>query len=226
VNANLIDAIDALLPQTQCTKCGFAGCQPYAQAIVEGRADIDQCPPGGTAGIRKLARLLGRKEKPLNPTYGAEAPRKAALIDESRCIGCMLCVAPCPVDAIIGAPKRMHTVLTACCTGCELCVPPCPVDCIDMVDLGELAARGNRHASELAQQSVSDMAAVARPRYLFHQFRIEREKTEREQRLADKAQSKLAHLESATPGHDQDRKRAAVRAALERARARRTGKKS
>ena len=202
MNAELIDAIDALLPQTQCTKCGFAGCRPYAQAIAGGRADIDQCPPGGTAGIGKLARLLAREEKPLNPAYGIESPRRAALIDESRCIGCMLCIAPCPVDAIVGAPKRMHTVLTAYCTGCELCVPPCPVDCIEMVDLGELAARGNRHAAALNGQSIQDMAAIARPRYQFHQFRIEREKSEREERLAQKAEANLAHLESMTVGHD------------------------
>jgi Na+-translocating ferredoxin:NAD+ oxidoreductase subunit B len=221
VNANLINAIDALLPQTQCTKCGFTGCRPYAQAIVQGRADIDQCPPGGTAGIKKLARLLGREEKSLNPAYGVESPRRAALIDESRCIGCMLCIAPCPVDAIVGAPKRMHTVLTTYCTGCELCVAPCPVDCIEMVELAELAARGNMHAAELAEQSIEDMAAIARPRYQFHRFRIEREKTEREKRLAEKAQAKPADLQFATPSHDLDRKKAAVQAALERARARR-----
>ncbi len=226
MNAELIDATDDLLPQTQCTKCGFAGCRPYAQAIVESRADIDQCPPGGIEAVRKLARLLNREEKPLNPAYGTDSPRRAAVIDESRCIGCMLCIAPCPVDAIVGAPKRMHTVLTAYCTGCELCVSPCPVDCIEMVELGELAARGNHHTAELTQQSIEAMAAIARPRYHFHQFRIEREKTEREERLAEKAQAKLAHLETMTIGHDLDRKKAAVQAALERARARRAERES
>lgn len=212
---NLADAIDALLPQTQCTKCGYQGCRPYAEAIARGDADINQCPPGGAAGIRKLAQLLGRSQKAINPANGVEKPRTAALIDESRCIGCMLCVHACPVDAIVGSPKQMHTVLTELCTGCDLCVPPCPVDCIEMVELGALAGRGNRHAAALAGQSIEDMAAIARRRYQFHQLRLERE-----QRLAKKAEAKLAHLESLTAGHDLDRKKAAVRAATERARAR------
>lgn len=212
VNAELTDAIDALLPQTQCTKCGYQGCRPYAEAIARGDADINQCPPGGAAGIRKLAQLLGREQKALNPANGVEKPRTAALIDESRCIGCMLCIHACPVDAIVGSPKQMHTVLTEFCTGCDLCVPPCPVDCIEMVELGALAG-----------QSVEDMAAIARSRYQFHQLRLEREKIEREQRLAQKAEAKLAHLESLTIGHDLDRKKAAVRAAIERARARLAG---
>src|SRR5882762_4839397 len=183
----LADAIDALLPQTQCTKCGYQGCRPYAEAIARGHADINQCPPGGAAGIGKLAQLLGRSQKALNPAYGAENPRTAALIDESRCIGCMLCVHACPVDAIVGSHKQMHTVLTEFCTGCDLCVPPCPVDCIEMVELEALAERGNRHATALAGQSVEDMAALARSRYQFHQVRLEHEKFEREQRLAKKA---------------------------------------
>ena len=226
MNAERTDAIDALLPQTQCTKCGFTGCRPYAQAIAEGSTDINQCPPGGSAGIRKLAKLLGREEKPLNPAFGTELPRMAALIDESRCIGCMLCVKPCPVDAIVGAPKRMHTVLTRFCTGCELCLPPCPVDCIEMVELGELAARGNQHAAALAIESIENMASIARHRFQFHQFRWEREDIEREQRLAAKAEAKLAELESSTAEHGADRKKAAVQAALERARARRSERKS
>ena len=139
MNVQLIDAIDALLPQTQCTKCGYAGCRPYAEAIAHGDADINQCPPGGNEGIRNLARLLGRAEKSLNPANGSETPRAAALIDEARCIGCTLCIQACPVDAIVGAPKQMHTVLIAACTGCELCVAPCPVDCIEMIPLHELA---------------------------------------------------------------------------------------
>ena len=225
MNPELIDAIDALLPQTQCTKCGYQGCRPYAEALAQGDADINQCPPGGAAGIRKLARLLGRAEKPLNPSNGIETPRVAALIDESRCIGCMLCVKACPVDAIVGAAKRMHTVLTEFCTGCELCLPPCPVDCIDMVELEPLAQRGNRHAAVLATQSVEDMAALARERFGFHQFRVAREQEERSQRLAKKARDKLAHLEQLPGSHDPDRKKAAVQAAIERARARRGGQK-
>ena len=223
MNPELIDAIDALLPQTQCTKCGYQACRPYAEAIARGEADINQCPPGGADGIRKLAKLLGRRQKALNPANGIEKPRTAALIDESRCIGCMLCIHACPVDAIIGSPKQMHTVLTEFCTGCDLCVPPCPVDCIEMVELGALAERGNRHATALSGQSVEDMGAIARSRYQFRQLRLEREKIERIKRLSQKAETKLAHLESLTSGHNLDRKKAAVRAAIERARARRAG---
>ena len=223
MNTELIEAIDALLPQTQCTKCGYQGCRPYAEAIARGDADINQCPPGGAPGILKLAHLLGREQKALNPANGVEKPRTAALIDESRCVGCMLCIHACPVDAIVGSPKQMHTVLTEFCTGCDLCVPPCPVDCIEMVELGALAERGNRHATALAWQSVESMAAIARSRYQFHQLRLEREKSEREQRLAKKADAKAARLESLTIGHDVDRKKASVRAAVDRARARRSG---
>jgi len=219
----LVDAIDALLPQTQCTKCGYQGCRPYAEAIARGDADINQCPPGGAAAILKLAQLLGREQKALNPANGVEKPRAAALIDESRCIGCMLCIHACPVDAIVGSPKQMHTVLTEFCTGCDLCVPPCPVDCIEMVELEALAERGNRHATALAGQSVEAMAAIALNRYQFHQLRLEHEKVEREQRLAKKTGAMLARLESLTIGHDLDRKKAAVRAAIERARARLAG---
>ena len=226
MNAELIEAIDALLPQTQCTKCGYQACRPYAEAIARGEADINQCPPGGADGIRKLAQLLVRSQKALNTANGVEKPRTAALIDESRCIGCMLCIHACPVDAIVGSPKQMHTVLTGFCTGCDLCVPPCPVDCIDMVELGALAERGNRHATGLAGQSVEDMAAIARSRYQFHQRRLKRDKIEREQKLAKKAEAKLAHLELLTIGHDLDRKKAAVRAAIERARARLAGQKN
>ena len=221
MNTGLIDSIDALLPQTQCTKCGFEGCRPYAEALAAGSADINQCPPGGATGIRKLARLLGREEKPLNPANGVERPRTAALIDESRCIGCMLCIQACPVDAIVGAPKRMHTVLTEACNGCDLCVPPCPVDCIDMVDLGVLAQSGNRHAAELMSRTVDEMAPVHRDRYAFHRLRTERAQRERAQRLSDKAREKLAELESLPGDPALDRKKAAVRAAIERARSRR-----
>jgi Na+-translocating ferredoxin:NAD+ oxidoreductase subunit B len=124
--------IDALLPQTQCTRCGYAGCRPYAAAIAGGEADINQCPPGGSATIAALAALLARPVQALNPIHGTEGPPLVAWIDESRCIGCGRCLAPCPVDAIIGAAKFMHTVLIDRCTGCELCLPPCPVDCIEM----------------------------------------------------------------------------------------------
>jgi electron transport complex protein RnfB len=124
--------VDALLPQTQCTRCGYAGCEPYAAAILRGEAGINQCPPGGAATIQALADLLGKPGLPLNPANGAEAPPTVAFIDESRCIGCARCLPPCPVDAIVGAAKFMHTVLIERCTGCALCVAPCPVDCIEM----------------------------------------------------------------------------------------------
>ena len=128
----VVDRINALLPQTQCAQCGYPGCRPYAEAIAGGEADINQCPPGGEAGIKALADLLGREAKPLNPDNGEEKPRAVAVIDEQVCIGCTLCIQACPVDAIVGAPKLMHTVIETECTGCDLCVPPCPVDCIDM----------------------------------------------------------------------------------------------
>ncbi len=133
-SSDLAARIDALLPQTQCTRCGFAGCAPYAAAIANGDAQINQCPPGGSATIRALSELLGRPALALNPVHGTEAPPRVAWIDESRCIGCARCLAPCPVDAIVGAAKFMHTVLSERCTGCELCLPPCPVDCILLVE--------------------------------------------------------------------------------------------
>ncbi len=133
----LVDKIDAILPQTQCGQCGYPGCRPYAVAIANGEADINQCPPGGDAGIQKLAELLGVEPKPLNAEHGTPKPKSVAVIDETLCIGCTLCIQACPVDAIIGAAKHMHTVVAAECTGCELCVPPCPVDCISMVPVQE-----------------------------------------------------------------------------------------
>jgi electron transport complex protein RnfB len=132
-NEDLIEAIDCLLPQTQCGQCGYPGCRPYAAAIANGSADINQCPPGGVEGIYALAELLGREPKPLNPANGIEKPQVVALIVEEDCIGCTKCIQACPVDAIIGAPKRMHTVIASLCTGCELCLPPCPVDCIELL---------------------------------------------------------------------------------------------
>ena len=128
-----VDDIDALLPQTQCTRCGYPACLAYAEAIAAGEADINQCPPGGAQGIRELADLLGREAKPLNPANGIEKPAEIALIDEDVCIGCTKCIQVCPVDAIVGANKLMHTVLGNECNGCELCIPACPVDCIAMI---------------------------------------------------------------------------------------------
>jgi electron transport complex protein RnfB len=129
---SLVDAVDAVLPQTQCTKCGFDGCRPYAQAIVDGSAPINRCPPGGARGIRRLADLLGRAVAELDPGCGTEGPLRVAIIDEALCIGCTLCIDACPVDAIVGASRQMHTVIASHCTGCDLCVAPCPMDCIAM----------------------------------------------------------------------------------------------
>lgn len=130
----IVDQIDKILPQTQCGQCSFAGCRPYAEAIAAGEVDINRCPPGGEATIEALADLLGVEAKPLDEACGVEKPKTLAVIDEARCIGCTLCIQACPVDAILGAAKHMHTVITDECTGCELCVEPCPVDCIDMVE--------------------------------------------------------------------------------------------
>ena len=131
----VVDRIDALLPQTQCGQCSYPGCRPYAEAISSGEADINQCPPGGEDGVRALADLLGREPKPLNPEHGEEKPKTVVIIDEQRCIGCTLCIQACPVDAIVGAAKLMHTVIESECTGCDLCLPPCPVDCIHVVEV-------------------------------------------------------------------------------------------
>jgi electron transport complex protein RnfB len=164
--------IDDLLPQTQCTRCGYAGCRPYAEAIARGEAPINQCPPGGKATIDALARLLELPALELNPAHGVEAAARVAVIDESRCIGCARCLAPCPVDAIVGAAKYMHTVLAERCTGCELCLPPCPVDCIEM-----------RPA-----ETAAIAPALNRARYAAHTARLaERESQRRRQLDAKKA---------------------------------------
>jgi electron transport complex protein RnfB len=135
-----VERIQQVLPQTQCGQCGFGGCKPYAEALARGEVDIDRCPPGGDAGARALARLLGRPARPVNPDNGIEQPLRLAFIREAECIGCTKCLQACPVDAIVGGPKLMHTVIADLCTGCELCIPPCPVDCIDLVAPAALAA--------------------------------------------------------------------------------------
>jgi electron transport complex protein RnfB len=171
-----IKAIDALLPQTQCTRCGYPGCLPYAQAIAHG-TPINQCPPGGAATIAALAQLLGREVLPLNPQHGvAEAPR-VAVIDEARCIGCAKCLPPCPVDAIIGAPRFLHTVAAELCTGCELCIAPCPVDCITMVAV----------TTESVPTGPPE-PAINRQRYHAHEARVQRRADERAALLAARKQ--------------------------------------
>ena len=154
-----IDAIDAVLPQTQCRQCGYDGCRPYAAAIADGRAEIDRCPPGADAGIARLAAVVGQPLVPLDTTRGHPKPLALALIDEALCIGCTLCIQACPVDAIVGGAKRMHAVVADLCTGCELCLPPCPVDCIDLIPAGRLwsdadaASARRRHEARNARLS-------------------------------------------------------------------------
>ena len=169
-------AIDALLPQTQCTRCGYPSCRDYADAIAGGAADINQCPPGGTETIAALATLTKRVLAPLNRDNGVEAAPTVAFIDEERCIGCTKCLPPCPVDAIAGAPRRMHTVIAELCTGCELCVAPCPVDCIVMIPLLASVTRS------LALPGPAD----SRARYSAHNERIERRAAQRAATLAER----------------------------------------
>lgn len=188
--------IDALLPQTQCTRCGYSGCAPYARAIAEGSADIDRCPPGGDDGAAALAALTGRAPKAVDRGCGEPGPRLVAVIDEAACIGCTLCIVACPVDAIIGAQKRMHAVLPSLCSGCELCVPACPVDCIAMPPSG-------------AAWTTSD-AAAARLR-----FEARNERVARHERIANR------RAVPASGASEADKRKAAVAAALARARARR-----
>jgi electron transport complex protein RnfB len=191
--------IDAVLPQTQCTKCGYGGCRPYAEAIARAEAEINQCPPGGAAGIIALAALTGRPAVPLNPAHGVEQPLRVAVIDESLCIGCTLCIQACPVDAIVGAAKRMHTVLPDLCTGCDLCMPPCPMDCIAMVPVAPPRAWTRADA------------AAARARYERRRLRLAR----------DAAENDAQRGAAAAAGRAQADKRALVAAAIERARRRR-----
>ena len=144
MHGDLVEAIQRLLPQTQCGQCGFAGCKPYAEALADGQADIDQCPPGGDEGARALALLLRRPIKPVNPVHGVHKPPQVAFVREADCIGCTKCIQACPVDAIVGASKLMHTVIADLCTGCELCIPPCPVDCIELLPAWPGQSRSTR----------------------------------------------------------------------------------
>jgi len=215
---SLADRIEDALPQTQCTRCGYPDCRAYAEAIARGEAGIAQCPPGGAEGIQRLAALTGQPVVPLDPAHGAEGPLRLAVIDETWCIGCTLCIKACPVDCIVGAPKSMHTVIEPLCTGCELCLPACPVDCISLETV--TPGRSGWDAWSPAQ------ADTARQRYAFHRLRVERDRAEQDERLAAKAAAKLADMAAASRLTDAEalaRKRAVVDAALARARARREG---
>jgi len=218
----LADRIEDLLPQTQCTKCGYDGCRPYAEAVAAGAASYNQCPPGGAEGVARLARALGKPVIPLNPANGVERPRPLAFIDENLCIGCTLCLQACPVDAIVGAPKQMHTIVSALCTGCDLCVAPCPVDCIAMIP-----ASGNATSWDAWSQAQADAARLRHDR---RAARLAREREAAEARAAARRTAAAAPAgapandanpvagAAAAPDDAEARKRAIVAAALERAR--------
>ncbi|CAH2792053.1 MAG: Iron-sulfur cluster-binding protein [uncultured Paraburkholderia sp.] len=224
-NKTLADRLEDLLPQTQCTKCGYPACRPYAEAVANGEANYNQCPPGGAEGIARLAAVLGKPVIPLNSANGVERPRPVAVIDEHVCIGCTLCMQACPVDAIVGAPKQMHTVIAERCTGCDLCVPPCPVDCISMPSV-----TGNATGWDAWSQSEAD---AARERHDRREARLAREREATEARAAERrAGSATAHstdtvasasneaqATSAPAADDAEaKKRAIIQAVLERAR--------
>ena len=215
----LFQCLNDALPQTQCTRCGYPDCASYAMAMARGEAAINQCPPGGQAGIERLAQLTGQPVLPLNPEHGDEGPRQMAIIDEAWCIGCTLCIKACPTDAILGANKLMHTVIEPWCTGCELCIPVCPVDCIQLENV--TGAHTGWAAWSPAQ------ANTARERYQTRQQRLVREAQAHQKQLQAKAEHKLADLAAHTKGTDNapevDRKRAIIEAALAKAKARQTG---
>ena len=212
--AELADRLDAALPQTQCTRCGYPDCRAYAEAMAAGEAAINRCPPGGAEGIQRLATISRQPVLPLDASCGQEGPRLLAVIDEAWCIGCTLCIKACPVDCIVGASKRMHTVIAEQCTGCELCLPACPVDCIALVPVD--AQRSGWQAWSAEQ------ALDAQARYQATTQRRDRQQQAQAQRLAERAAAKLADLAAHTRLTDPaaiDQKRAVIEAALARARA-------
>lgn len=209
----LVARINDALPQTQCTRCGYADCAAYAAAIADGEADIHQCPPGGAEGIERLARITGRPAKPLGAEFGSEGPRALAVIDEHWCIGCTLCLEACPTDAILGINKKMHTVIEAHCTGCELCIPVCPVDCISL----EVATPGRSGW----QAWSAEQAGAARARYALHKARYGAKEESAEATPAPEAAAATEPADDAAA-----RKRAVIEAALAKARARIPGAKT
>ncbi|WP_411879492.1 electron transport complex subunit RsxB [Polaromonas sp. YR568] len=222
-HTSLAARLNAALPQTQCTRCGYPDCAAYAQAMASGEAAINQCPPGGAEGVRRLAAITGLPALPLNPANGTEGPRAVAVIDENWCIGCTLCLKACPTDAIMGSNKMMHTVIEPWCTGCELCIPVCPVDCISLENV-----TGEKTGWDAWSQQDAD---TARTRYEFHALRYPRENGTSPQ-AAGSAQPHQAEGQPALAAAPQqvnaqagesaaERKRAMIEAALERARAKR-----
>jgi electron transport complex protein RnfB len=218
---NLTDRLEDILPQTQCTKCGYPDCRRYAEAMASGEAPPNRCPPGGVEGIKRLSKVLISTYQQdafdlhptIDPECGEERPRPVAFIDPQKCIGCTLCIQACPVDAIVGASKQMHVVLNEWCTGCDLCIPPCPVDCISMIDV-----TGNGTGWDAWSQELAD---VSRKRYHDRENRLDREQKDNDERLAKKAASKLAAVNAENPSSadelkEQERKRAIIAAAIAR----------
>jgi electron transport complex protein RnfB len=212
--APTVATIDALLPQTQCGQCGYAGCWPYAEALARGEADINRCPPGGDPGVHALATLLEREPKPLDPACGEPKPTPTVVwIDESACIGCTKCIQACPVDAIVGARRLMHTVLQDECTGCDLCVDPCPVDCIHVRPV-ERPWPDRRRAD------------IARERYRLRQQRLQREAAEKQARRRRPRQATADTTAGGSEKPSLEQRRAVIAAALARSRAKKAQRRS